>query len=199
RYARDWGDQFRIEAGVGVWRDTTEEVAAKEDTEDTGLGASLAARHTPTGINFAVNYAVESFTDDCAEPGVVSGDCRGNDEFLYVKGGVVRDLVEWGPTAFYGEHYWGWKEQNESDPDALRTLELNPDEALELNNSTVTGWGAGVVQHIKSYNTEVYVGYRNYELDLDLIDDAGSVAAREFEDLHSIVAGATIHWGGGKD
>ena len=162
-----------------------------------GLGASFAARHTPTGINFAVNYAVEDFTDNCAERGAVSGDCRGNDEFLYLKGGLVRDLVQWGPTAFYGEHYWGWREQNESDDEALSTLERNPGQALELAGSTVTGWGAGVVQHLETYATQIYVGYRNYELDLDLIDKGGSVAAREFEDLHSVVAGVTVQLGGG--
>ncbi len=103
----------------------TEEVDAIEDTEDTGFGGSFAARHNPTGLNFAVNYAIESFTDDCAEPGAVSGDCRGNDEFLYLKGGLVRDFVEWGPTAFYGERYWGWTSPNESDRDVLCTLGLD--------------------------------------------------------------------------
>jgi hypothetical protein len=204
RYEADWGEQLKVAAGIGVWRDMTEEVDAIEDTEDTGVGGSLAARHTPTGLNFAVNYALESFTDDCAEPGAVSGDCRGNDEFLYLKAGLVRDFVEWGPTAFYGERYWGWKSPNVSDKDVLCTLALDPGpdcaeeeaaETRELAETTATGWGIGVVQHIEAYDAQVYVGYRSYDLDVDLIDDGGSIPARDIDDFQTIVAGVTISLG----
>ncbi len=52
-----------------------------------------------------------------------------------------------------------------------------------------------MVQHIEAYDAQVYVGYRNYELDFDLIDDDGSIPAREIDDFQTIVAGVTISLG----
>ena len=102
RYAGELGGAFHVEGGIGAWRDTTQEQGAIEPTDDRGLGGSIAVRHMPTGLNIAVNAALESHTDMCDEdPGAVTGLCRGADRFLYVKGGIVRDdLVAWGPTGF---------------------------------------------------------------------------------------------------
>jgi hypothetical protein len=41
----------------------------------------------------------------------------------------------------------------------------------------------------------VYVGYRTYKLDVDLIDDDGSIPAREIDEFQTIVAGVTISLG----
>jgi hypothetical protein len=65
-----------------------------------------------------------------------------------------------------------------------------------LESTDVTGWGLGVVQHIEAINTELYLGFRHYDLDTHLIDDAGSVSSRDFEDLITVVTGLTLHWGG---
>jgi len=95
-----------------------------------------------------------------------------------VKGGIVRDFFNWGPTALYGEHYIGPRAEHESAGDVLRTLEVNPNQARELEKSVSTIWGAGVVQTLKpsstrNYITDFYVGYRHYALDLRLLDAAG--------------------------
>ena len=201
RYAGTLGRAFTVEGAIGYWEDHTEEDAATEPTEDKGWGGSLAVRHEPSGLNLAVNYATESHTDECAEPGAVSLECRGDDEVVYVKGGIVRDVFEFGSTALYGEYHKGWKDHNDSDEDFLRTLEENEEEAEELESSEVTVWGLGVVQEIRSLHpafstTELYVGYRHYELDLDLINAEGSVAERDIDDFDVVMAGVTIQWGG---
>jgi hypothetical protein len=201
RYSQNLGDSFRVEGGVGYWRDTTEEDDATEPTEDEGWGGSLAVRHEPTGLNLAVSYAAEDHTEDCEEPGEVSQDCRGQDQVVYVKGGIVRDLFEWGSTSFYGEYHRGRKDHNDSDEDLLRTLELNADEAEELESSKVAVWGLGVVQEIESLRpifttTHLYLGYRHYDLDVDLVDADGPVSARGIEDIDVVMAGVTIQWGG---
>ncbi|HEY7764689.1 MAG TPA: hypothetical protein VIB38_06850, partial [Aestuariivirgaceae bacterium] len=89
KYFRRWGD-FLVRAGFGIFRNTTEEHDAEEPTEDTGIGGSFAVMHLPTGLNIAINHAVTRHTDKCIEPGIVTGKCRGEDEFTYVKGGVVK-------------------------------------------------------------------------------------------------------------
>jgi hypothetical protein len=204
RYSGEFGKAFRIEGGIGYWMDTSEEKGAEEPTEDMGAGGSFAIRHLPTGLNVAVNYADESHTDDCADPGEVSEDCRGDDRVLYLKGGIVRDIVKLGPTAFYGEYHKNWKAQNESDEDVLRTLERFEDKAMELKSSEVVMWGAGIVQHFNSVRPSIsaiqmYFGYRHYELDVDLLGDSGPVAARNIEDVDVFMGGLTIHWGGARE
>jgi outer membrane immunogenic protein len=202
RYKHDMGKAFRVEAGAGVWSDTSEEENATEPTEDLGFGGSLAIRHIASGVNASVNYATVSHTDDCESPGLVTGKCRGDDTFLYTKGGVVRDLVEWGPTAFYGEYFKSWRELNDSDEDLVNTIFPGEDDPLvptEVQASETTGWGLGVVQHVEPINTELYLGFRHYSLDTDLITDAGPIASQEFEDMITIVAGLTLHWGGRED
>jgi hypothetical protein len=200
RYSADWGETFRVSAGIGIWKDTSREWDADEPTNDRGWGGSLALMHIPTGLNIAGNFGTVSHTKQCAEPGEVSGRCRGADRFIYTKGGIVRDLFTWGPTAFYGEYYKGWKAQHESDHDVLRFLEVTEDLAEELKGSVATVWGAGVAQTInptsaRPYTTELYLGYRRYELDLHLIGSAGPVPARQIKDFNVVMAGLTIRWG----
>jgi len=201
RYSGSWGSVFRVKAGIGAWRDTTEEKDAEESTKDTGWGGSLAVMHVPTGLNIAFDYGTESHAGRCAEPGAVTGKCPDDDRFIYVQGGIIRDFFEWGPTALYGEYYRGWIAQHETDEDVLRTLERNPGQAEELKSSVATMWGLGVVHTSKAastraYTTDLYLGYRHYGLDLNLIGAGGSVPARKVNDLDIIMAGVRFRWGG---
>ena len=149
----------------------------------------------------------------------VSLDCRGDDEFMYVTGGVIRDVVPVGPTSFYGEYYRGTREWNDSDPAKLAAFELNPTQALELDESEVTVWGFGVVQKFNDAAKpvskkdkgakeaaalgepimEVFVGYKHYELDVDLIGRNAAlapvdVAAKKLNDFDAVVSGAIIRF-----
>jgi hypothetical protein len=63
-------------------------------------------------------------------------------------------------------------------------------------------WGLGVVQTIKpsrdrNYITDLYVGYRNFSLDLNLIGDSGPVANRKADGFHAVMAGMRFRWGEG--
>jgi outer membrane immunogenic protein len=199
RYRGHWSD-FIVAAGIGAWKDTAEEPRADEPTRDIGWGASAAVFHKPTGLNVAVNYGNEEHSPICAEPGLVSGRCRGDDRFLYVKGGIHRDYFAWGPTALYGEYLRNWKNQHESDENLLRTVELNVNQASELKSSVASVWGLGIVQTIKpsrdrNYITDLYVGYRHHSLDLDLLGAIGPVASRKPKDFDTVMAGVRFRWG----
>ena len=162
------------------------------------------------------------------------GECRGPDRFTYVKGGLLRKIFDFGPTAFYGEYYWTKKESNESDPDTLTALD-DTGRAQELKDSTARVWGFGVVQKFddveplekkskKAKNgaggeenggggnggggssekkkrakkdetpLEIYIGYRHYELDYNLIDAAGPVAGKKIKDFDAVMSGVTIRF-----
>lgn len=111
---------------------------------------------------------------------------------------IVDDYFSFGSTAFYGEYYKNWKNQHDSDEDLIATLfdgDPAPDPA-ELKSSEVTGWGFGVVQRIESADTDLYLGFRNYQADFNLVDQNGKIETRAFEDFMTVTAGVTFHWGG---
>jgi hypothetical protein len=232
RYSETWAKSIIVRAAIGYYRNTSEEPEAIEPLEDEGVGASLAFRHIPTGLNIAFNYGWQDHTDRCAEPGAVSGKCRGDDGFFYVKGGLVREWLKLGPTALYGEFYRGNRRFNESDPEVLGALlrapgdfDIDPDNpdptlpAAELKDSSVSVWGFGIVQKIgediligsdepkdpgekKEYAgvweeapIEVYLGYRHYEIDIDLIaSDGASSIGRKLKDFDAVMGGAVIRF-----
>jgi hypothetical protein len=101
----------------------------------------------------------------------------------------------------YGEYYRGWRAQNQSDEDVLRSLEVNFEEAEELRRSVQNVWGFGAVQTIKpngtsNFTTDLYLGYRKYELDVHLIGaDAAAIPARRVKDFDVVMAGIRLRWG----
>lgn len=200
KYEGTWAKAFEVKAQFGAIRNTTESKGAIEPTEDVGLAGSFAIRHKETGLNIAINTGAINHTDKCLEPGAISFKCRGEDRFLYLKGGIVRDFVKWGPTAFYGEFYDGRRSLNSSDEDMLRSLEVEPDSADEVKRSRQNVWGLGVVQTFKPRSEgqatiDAYLGYRNYSLDVHLIDDAGPVAGRKIDNFSAVMAGIRLRWG----
>jgi hypothetical protein len=237
RYGGEWFDVLEVQAGVGFYRNTTEgnttdpvtgRPLVNDPVDDEGWGGSIALKHKPTGLNIAVNYSTLSHNDRCFNPGLVSLGCRGDDELLYVIGGIVRDIIPLGATHFYGEYYQGTRELNDSDPAKVGTplplasagLALTApafDEDRELEESNLTVWGFGVVQKIEDSKTadkkgsgaakgaavdpvmEVFLGYKHYELDVDLIGRTGTgpvvdVAAKKLNDFDAVVTGAIIRF-----
>jgi hypothetical protein len=201
RYSQKFGDAFVVKAGLGLFKNSAEERDAEEPLRDTGVGGSFAVRHLPTGLNFAVNAATLKHTETCRELGAVSRGCRGPDTFVYLKAGVVRDYFGWGNTAFYGEYYKGWRKQNLSDDEFLRSLELNPDQAVELASSVMDVWGLGISQTIdptstRHYATDLYVGYRQYSVDVSLLGaDGAAVPTRPINDFRALMAGVRLRFG----
>ena len=61
-------------------------------------------------------------------------------------------------------------------------------------DSLATVWGIGVVQKVEAWNAEIYLGYRRYHLDVDLIGDAGAVADKGIDDFHAVMAGAAFRF-----
>ena len=166
----------------------------------------MAVKHLNTGLNFAINAGTVHHSSSCADPGAVSGRCRGDDKFLYLKGGVVRNFNAWGPTAIYAEHYNGWRNQRESDQPVLSALELNVGTAAEMKGSTERMWGFGIVQTIKGkksddFATDLYLGYRNYSLNVDLLSaGGGAVSSIGIRDFSAVMAGMRFRWNDdGKD
>lgn len=192
-YEQEWAEQLKVVAAIGAWRDTQSDADAEEPKNDVGWGGSVGLRHLPSGLNIAFNYSTASHTDRCAEPGAVSGRCRGDDHVYHVIGGIVRDFTGLGNTSIFGEYYRGLKGWNDSDSDILEELELNAGDAAELTDSTASVYGVGIVQYIKDTSAAFYVGYRRYELDVDLVDGSGAaVPSKSLKDLDMIMTGVIV-------
>jgi hypothetical protein len=128
-----------------------------------------------------------------------------------------------GPTSFYGEYYTGKREWNESDPDRLAALALTAPahrEVRELEESDVTMWGFGVVQKIEDGTKaagkkdggaakdaaaaepvmELFLGYKHYEIDVELIGRNDTtpapfdVPAKKLNDFDVVVTGAIVRF-----
>lgn len=200
RYSGEWAKLLKVRAGIGYFVDTTERPPSDpakptENVRDRGWGGSLAFLHIPTGLNLSVNHGRMGHTDQCLERGAVSGKCRGDDQFTYLKGGIVQKLNSLGPTAFYGEHYWGRSTHNDSKTDTVDALALNPVVApTELKGSRSKVWGFGLAQQIEDSGVQLYIGYRHHDIDFDLIDATGSVAQKGIKGLDIVFSGVKIEF-----
>jgi hypothetical protein len=238
RYDSVWRNVLHVSGGIGYFSNRTEEAGDLVPKEDQGWGGSIAVLHIPTGLNFAYSTARQTHSNNCnvpdadaQGPGAVSGKCRGADTFHYFKGGLIRKIFSVGPTAFYGEYYTSRKEPNESEPDVLADLELNPGTAEELKDTRTRVWGFGVVQKFEDDEpaekkskkgktgrgengaagenggsekkkrkkkeetpVEIYIGYRHYEVDFNLIDAGGPIPGKKIQDFDVIMTGLTIRF-----
>jgi hypothetical protein len=126
-YANDLGD-FRLDARLGyTWVD-----AKATDVTTNIFGGSASILHSPTGLNFTVASADRSNE-------IVSQN------YWYVKGGWIGDLVAWGKTAVAIDYYDGANILNQG--------------------STSTSTGFSVVQNVTNWNTEFWATYRTYDVD----------------------------------
>ena len=113
-----------------------------------------------------------------------------------------------------------WRDWNESDPARLAALELNLGQAKELEESDVTVWGFGVVQKINDATKpagkkdagaakdaapaepvmELFLGYKHYEIDVELIGRNPTtpapfdVPAKKLNDFDVVVTGAIVRF-----
>ncbi len=191
-YANIWGDQLQIQAGFGYGELVPDDPNAEERLDARFWGTGVAVKHLPTGLNFAFNYGNRKNTGHCEEPGAISEMCPDTNDFYYAVGGLVRKFSDRGRTSFYVDYFRSQTGLNDSDEDQLRSLEAIPDSAEELRNATVTAWGFGVVQYFDAASMALYLGYKHFDIDFDLVNADGAVPARAFEDFGVILSGAVV-------
>ncbi len=130
-------------------------------------------------------------------------------KYIYVKPGWIAKLTPLGITAFYGEYarFEDFLSAGLTDDDgdgfddvaaslALAGFDCAmPGDACRIAGSEAEVWGFGVVQYIEAAEMRVYVGYRNYSADFDLVDGNGAaVAEANIEDFHTIITGSKIEF-----
>lgn len=194
RWAGSLGD-FNIAAGLGYrehnGRQTVVDALGaaytagdSEDNGNTGTGVdilagSAAVLHVPTGLNlhFAAGQAVHANVTP------------GRDDtttFWYIKGGLKAKHFAMGPTALYAEYY------DSENGAAGATANAAFNGGFLIDNSDVDFWGLGVVQHIPSAATEIYLGYRKFTGSATITPIGGAPVNVGFDDLDMVMGGMRV-------
>jgi predicted porin len=93
---------------------------------------------------------------------------RDNPKFFYLKGGYIAQWLSWGDTAFSVDYYKG--------------------KDIFSDGTDPSSVGFGVVQKVRDYGTEFYLGMRNYDAD----DPSVNGDSKRSKDNFSVLAGARV-------
>lgn len=196
---------WSFRAGVGYLRDTNA-------GERAGLGftrdrrewkGSASLMHNPTGLFVTTAFVNRQFggfdTSNQAVFGenmvdvlgnVIPGTVRPDLNYGYLKTGLRRQFTPFGDTKFYAETAVakdGLTGLREGGPKVVTSSELNM-------------VGAGVMQDLDAYNTQVYLGYRHYAFDIEGLRDSssqpgGAIASpAPIKDINLVFSGVRIRF-----
>jgi hypothetical protein len=93
-----------------------------------------------------------------------------------LQGGIAKNWTGWGNTVLYGEysvmHDFGAEKNTAAHNGRNFISGTSPPQQgfvglLDVESTTATVWGVGLVQNFNNAATEWYLGYRNYSLDLN--------------------------------
>jgi predicted porin len=198
RYAGE-GRGFQVEAAIAYTQSTDENGLEGEccELDNSVIVGSVAVLHEPSGLNALIAAGQQSFDQRVEDP---TGVFRtpADPWYVYTKLGLITKWSHLGPLAFYGE-YGHFEDFGTAglDGDQVASLAANGICATPGNcratGSNADVWGLGVVQTIEAAEMQVYIGYRNYNADFDIVDTAGANAATEgIDSFQTVITGAII-------
>ncbi|MEO1205235.1 MAG: porin [Pseudomonadota bacterium] len=169
----------------------------EDEIDSSTVVGSIAILHPPSGLNALIAAGHRSFDQTVID---TDGVLRTPSDtfFVYGKLGLIAKWSALGQTAFYGE-YGRFEDFATAGTDADIVASLAESGVCSgAGNCRIGGGktdvlGFGVVQNLDPAAMQVYVGYRRYETDLDLVDRNGlQVPAGDIEDLHTVMIGSII-------
>lgn len=170
--------------------------------DSRNVAGSASILHQATGLNLTIAGGERFFTERVELNDGRLGKPQ-DASFYYIKPGLLVDLIKAGHTAFYAEHGM-WRDflGRNADAEAVGGLvgfdEENVCEAGEaclISGSEATIWGFGVVQKIKSAEMELFLGFRFYQAEVNLVDEAGAkLPSVALADFATVMSGAVIEF-----
>ncbi|MGD9669322.1 MAG: porin [Hyphomicrobiaceae bacterium] len=137
--------------------------------------------HVPTGLFVYGAYGHEKADFALDLPSIFPD----NNDSWYVKAGLRRKLNDLGHTVLFGEY----GEKN----DAVDQGAFLVGAYSIATGSKLRQWGLGVVQEIDAAAMSMWLMYRNYDGDLDLVDFGGRFSV-DLDTMHVVKAGALINF-----
>lgn len=166
------------------------------------VAGSVSVLHEASGLNLTVAGG-RRFYNERVE---LNNGALGTPEdasFIYVKPGLLMNVFSAGHTAFYAE-YGKWRNFLGRNADGQAVAGLVgfdeeevclPGKACLISQSEATIWGFGVVQRIKSAEMDLFLGFRLYQADVGLADDAGAkIPSVALNDFATVMSGALIEF-----
>ena len=158
---------------------------------------SLAVLHKPSGLNALVAAGQRSFDQQVeASDGVLLTPTEAR--YIYTKLGWIAEWTTLGSTAFYSE-YGRFTDFAPADLDGTTVASVAASGVCgtpgncRIAGSTVNVWGLGFVQWIDPAEMQIFVGYRNFQPDLDLVDTSGDrEPTAGLEPFQAVKVGAII-------
>jgi hypothetical protein len=161
------------------------------DVKCDELGLSGSIMHVPTGLFLTGAYGYRN--DDNRQKVAFLAGTQKKDEFYLIQGGIEQAFMPVGKSTFFGEYYegnFGAPVNNATGTAVARTLTGVGFTANSIASTDVQMWGVGFNQNIAAAAMDIYVNYRNYNVDVK--DVAGNKAA--LNDLQTVIMGARIQF-----
>ncbi len=180
-YAGALGD-FDVKARVGYDKDTEGIYGTPVAPVSENVKGLLSARHKPSGLFAEVSH-VTRFYD-----GVDGGPSSPNLHYTYGRAGILKRFSTLGKTSVFGE-LAGAEGGLVGGVSPGYTAARGLGRTTDITKADLTRWGFGVMQYIDAASTEMYVGYHNYDIDLETT--AGPVAT---DDINIVYAGTIVRF-----
>lgn len=184
------GAGLKIAATVAYTRTTDQNgLDGGGDIANSTVVGSVAILHAASGVNALVAAGHRRF-DERVLDADASQRRPADPRYIYAKLGWIAKLSALGPTAFYGE-YGRFDDFLSAGTDPVDIDAATA--AVRVVGSRADIWGLGVVQHIEAAEMQIYLGYRRYSADFELVDGTGaSTAAAGVRDFDTVIAGSKI-------
>ncbi|MGE3067041.1 MAG: hypothetical protein AB7K67_15765 [Hyphomicrobiaceae bacterium] len=196
RYAGEFSG-VRVAAGIG-WervRDfaTLATIAGPTPKNDPGLdawGGSLAFMHVPTGLFLQGHYMAVDFNAGGLSGywGQANTNRKDANQWM-VQGGIAKNWFGLGNTVLYGEYI----QNNDWGAGTGAGINYTTAGFATTTGLTDTGmriWGLGIVQNLDAAATEIYLGYRNYNVNEFVA--SGVDLSNNLNDFHQVTGGMRV-------
>ena len=150
--------QFKTSAAIAFvdWSGVNA-AAGSSGIKDEQINGSISVLH-----DSGLNVTFSGGTRDAIGLDV-SGAKRNDDDHIYVMLGYIAKLTDVGTTRF--------------------AVDYGQANDINQNDDEITTWGIAAVQNLKDIGTDLYVVYRNHELDR---------TGEDFDDINIVMAGARV-------
>ena len=165
-----------------------------DDADCRQIGGSISALHEPSGL--FLNFGAGWFQDLLIKEAALFAGTGAADTSTYYafQPGIEKKWHPLGKTTVYGEwfqYFGGANDRTVPTGDSLNTQIGFGDS--NIWDDEVRVYGTGIIQGIEAAAMRVYLGWRHYEADLKLREQAtGNIASSPLKDLDVIMGGALI-------
>jgi predicted porin len=209
RYAGEFG-AFRVAAGIGYrqindnFGKSSADGPACADLNSTNtavsavdcntLGLSAAVMHVPTGLYVHGSYGR---IEDKNRQALFGSAVEDEDTHWYVQAGIEQKFFGFGKTTIFGEYGYYEVGAGLNGVGGINDVRSLVGAAVEvrLQSAETTMWGVGLTQSIDAAAMDLYIGYKNFSVDAQTMNNLNvSTGKASINDHQVVMAGGIIRF-----